>query len=232
MKPYVICHMISSLDGGLHPSRWSQSPDGDRGDWSRLYEEIHQDLAGDAWIVGRVTMAEMTRAEPHPPARAGAVDRRRHVAAPGAESYGIALDPGGRLHFSASDIGGDHVIVVLGPDVSDSHLAELVADGVSYLVSDSAAFDLGKVLERLADEFGIRRLLIEGGAGICGSFLATGLVDEFSLLVAPALDGRVGHQTIIEFGDVGGADKVRLTFSGCDALQNGLVHLRYAVTPP
>ena len=30
MKLHVICHMIASLDGGLHPSRFTRSPDGDR----------------------------------------------------------------------------------------------------------------------------------------------------------------------------------------------------------
>jgi len=28
MKPHVICHMMVSLDGRIHPSRWTASPDG------------------------------------------------------------------------------------------------------------------------------------------------------------------------------------------------------------
>ena len=71
MKPYVICHMLASLDGGLHPSRFTESPDGNRSDWSSLYERVHQELKRDAWIVGRVTMAEMSKAGPHAPANAG-----------------------------------------------------------------------------------------------------------------------------------------------------------------
>ncbi len=30
MKPHVICHMMVSLDGRIHPSRWTASPDGNR----------------------------------------------------------------------------------------------------------------------------------------------------------------------------------------------------------
>jgi len=231
MKPRVICHMISSLDGGLHLSRCSTSPDGDRSAWSAVYEQVHEQLDGDGWIVGRVTMAEISTASAHPPAHAAAVDRRRHIADRDAGSYAVALDPSGKLHFDGARIGGDHVIVLLGSDVPDTHLAELAADGVSYLVAEAGQIDLAAMLDILGREFGIRRLLLEGGAGICGSFFAAGLVDELSLLVAPALDGRAGHQAFIELGEAGLADKVQLSLTGCEALPHGLVHLRYAVTP-
>ncbi|RVC07762.1 riboflavin deaminase, partial [Mesorhizobium sp. M7A.F.Ca.CA.002.15.2.1] len=41
MKPQIICHMLASLDGSLHPSRYTSSPDGTRAEWSSLYEHIH-----------------------------------------------------------------------------------------------------------------------------------------------------------------------------------------------
>lgn len=231
MKPYVICHMLASLDGSLHPSRFTTSPDGSREDWSSVYERVHQRLKGDAWIVGRVTMAEMSKAGPHAPARHGPVDRPHHFAVRGASSYAVGLDPSGKLHFSGPDIGGDHIVVLLGHDVADNHLAELAADGVSYIVAKAADLDLGAMLEVLGLELGIGRLLLEGGATINGSFLAAGLVDELSLLIVPALDGRTGNQSFIEFGAGGLADRVQLSLTSCDALEHGLVHLRYAVTP-
>ncbi len=61
MKPEIVCLMMSSLDGGLHPSKWTESPDGGRKEWTALYQKAHEDLQGDAWIVGRVTMAEMAK---------------------------------------------------------------------------------------------------------------------------------------------------------------------------
>jgi hypothetical protein len=68
MKPYVICHMVASLDGRINSGKWSRSPDGDGKTWSALYEEVHETLAGDAWLVGRVTMEEMADGKPHAPA--------------------------------------------------------------------------------------------------------------------------------------------------------------------
>ncbi len=231
MKPHVICHMIASLDGSLHPSRFTTGPDGSRADWSGIYEQIHQALEGDAWMVGRVTMAEMSKAAPHAPAQHGPVDRPSHFAARGASSYAVAIDPSGKLHFSGPDVAGDHVVVLLGHDVPDRHLAELAADGVSYIVAEDAKLDAAEMLEMLGRELGIRRLLLEGGAGINGALFAAGLVDELSLLVAPALDSRAGHQTFIEFGENGLADKVQLSLKSCERLAHGVVHLRYAVRP-
>src|ERR1700685_4323648 len=112
MKPYVVCHMLGSLDGGLHPSRFTKSPDGSRSEWSSTYERIHQALEGDAWLVGRVTMAEMSKGVAHPPAMIGKVDRPYHFAARSAGGYAISIDPSAKLHFSQPDVGGDHVVVV------------------------------------------------------------------------------------------------------------------------
>ena len=231
MKPHIICHMLASLDGSLHPSRYTASPDGGVPAWSGLYEKIHGDLDGDAWIVGRVTMAEMSKAGAHPPANAGKVERPHHFAQRDAGTYAVALDASGKLHFAKPDVGGDHVVVLLGRDVADSHLAELAADGVSYIVSETAEIDLAAMLDVLGRELSIRRLLLEGGAGINGSFFAAGLVDELSLLVAPALDARAGNQGFVEFGESGLAGKMQLSLTSCETLAHGLIHLRYAVSP-
>ncbi len=230
MKPYVVCLMETSLDGRLHPSRFTASPQGGRADWGRLYEQVHGILKADAWLVGRVTMAEMAKGVPHPPATVGAVARPLHVAAR-AESYAIALDPSGKVHFKGSSVGGDHAIALLGRDAPDSHLAELAADGVSYIVAEGAEIDLAAMLGILAREFGIKRLAVEGGARANGAFFAAGLVDEFSVLIAPALDARPGSEAIVDAGPDGLAGKVTLSFLSSETLDHGMVHLRYAVRP-
>ena len=231
MKPDVIILMESSLDGKLHPSRWTRSPDGERRNWGSMYERMHEALAGDAWMVGRVTMQEMSKAFAHPPARIPSVARPLHKAPSGAKGFAIVLDPSGRVHFSGGAVGGDAAIALLGRDVSDAHLAELQADGVSYIVAHGAEIDLAAMLETLNGAFGIRRLLLEGGGAINGSFLAAGLVDEINILVAPAFDGDVGQQGIVAY-PTGLAGKCELKFVSAAPLEFGLVHLRYAVRRP
>ena len=149
MKPHVSILMVTSIDGRLHPSRFTNSPDGTRNDWSRQYEKVHASLHSDAWLVGRVTMAEMSKAAAHPPAKPAVVRRPIHAARADATTFAVALDPSGKVHFERGDVGGDHVIVLLGEDVPDSHLAELAADGVSYIVAEQGDIELAAALDAL-----------------------------------------------------------------------------------
>ena len=230
MKPLVICHMMSSIDGRQHPSRYTSSPDGERRDWTAVYEQVHDELAGDAWMVGRVTMAEMSKAAPHPPERYAPMERPIHIASV-AESYAVAIDRSGRLHFDQAAISGDHLVVLLGRDVSDCHLAELAADGISYIVAEEEEMDLGAMLETLSERFGIRRLLLEGGGTVNGSLFAAGLVDELSVLIAPALDGGTEEQGIIARGSDGLKGFVEMSLCNARTLDHGVVHLLYQVLP-
>lgn len=60
MKPHVICLMASSVDGRTLHSRWRP-----RGSGGELFERVHDQLAGDAWLVGRVTGQEFAKGEPY-----------------------------------------------------------------------------------------------------------------------------------------------------------------------
>jgi riboflavin biosynthesis pyrimidine reductase len=232
MKPHVICHMMISLDGRIHPSRWTTSADGNRQDWTTVYEEVHGTLRGDAWLVGRVTMAEMSKGTPHPPAAPGAVARPHHFANRDAATYAIAFDRSGKLHFGKPDIGGDHVVVLLGRGVPDVHLAELADDGISYVIASDEEMAPRALLDVLGRELGIKRLLLEGGGNVNGSLMAAGVVDELSILVAPAIDGALGITGVFEVAaSTGLAGKVRLRFISNETRPGGIVHLRYAVDP-
>ncbi len=229
MKPYVLCLMMSSIDGRLHASKWTKSPDGDPKKWSTLYEEYQDSLEADAWLVGRTTMAEMSKATAHPVGQGDAPTRPVHKAAAAAGPFAIAVDTSGSLHFDKPEVNGNHVVVALGASVPDEHLRELAADGVSYIVAKEARIDLAAMLETLSSTFGIRRVALEGGAAINGSFFAAGLVDELQVIVGPGLDARVGAAGIIENGADGLAGRVELRLVACELMAFGCVKLSYAV---
>jgi len=228
MKPRVSILMVTSIDGRLHPSRFTASPDGTRRDWSGQYEKIHASLQANAWLVGRVTMAEMSKTGPHAPAGPWEIERPIHVAQTDAATFAVALDPSGKLHFEGAKLSGDHVIVLVGRDTPDSHLAELTADGVSYIVSAATEYDIPSLLDVLAREFGITHLVVEGGAKTNGTFLAAQVVDELRVLIAPALDGAEQVQGIVDYRN-GLAGVVKLQFKSADVLDHGVVQLAYAV---
>jgi riboflavin biosynthesis pyrimidine reductase len=230
MKPRVSILMVTSIDGRLHPSRFTASPDGTRRDWSAEYEKVHASLQANAWLVGRVTMAEMSKAGPHAPSGPWRVERPIHVAAEDAATFAVALDRSGKLHFQGSKLSGDHVIVLVGRDAPDHHLAELTADGVSYVVSEGDEFDIPSLLDVLYREFGITHLVVEGGAKTNGAFLAAQVVDELRVLVAPALDGAEHIEGIVDYRN-GLAGVVRLQFTSAELLDHGVVQLVYGVLP-
>lgn len=229
MKPKVTVLMMSSVDGRLHSDAWS-APAGDaQGNPAGAFEREHDRMGGDAWMVGRVTMTEFATGAAHPPAKVGTPPRPLHRADPQATRFAIGLDAKGKLHWAEEDFGDEHFIAVLGSGVSDAHLAELAGDGVSYIVVEGAEIDLAAVLEMLHDSFGIRHLLVEGGGVFVGEMLKAGLVDAFTLLVYPGLDGTTGAPSIVETGAAGLKDRLGLVFEGVHAVEGGAVRIDYTV---
>ena len=136
MKPYVICLMHSSLDGRTHPSRWR--PKGAGTDW---FEKIHDNLGGDAWVIGRVTGSEFAKGEPYPTTADAKFPRENWFARRDAKTYGVVLDAKGKIGWGRSDIGGDPIVAVLTESVPDSHLAGLRGEGVSYIFAGKSEID-------------------------------------------------------------------------------------------
>src|ERR671912_498116 len=62
MRPFIICHMATSIDGRLHPSRFTSPAAGiSAGTLAGYYEEVAGRFAADGWIVGRKTMSELAK---------------------------------------------------------------------------------------------------------------------------------------------------------------------------
>ena len=233
MRPYIICHMGTSIDGRLHPSRFTAPAEGISRDVLRgHYERIHDQFDADGWIVGRRTMSEMAKGTERTRSDAPVVARQAHVGAHNGRKLAIAIDPSGRVHYGKDNVGGDHVVAVLGEDVSDAYLAELREDGVSYVFAGPGGDELPRALEEIASLFSVKRLLLEGGGKINGAFLKLKLIDEFSTMIWPAVDGVAGSQSIVDYegqeGDRPGAGQ-SLRLIHCETLEGGTVWLRHAV---
>jgi len=225
--------MGTSIDGKLHPSRFTQVAAGNSRDVLRShYERVHDRFEADGWIVGRKTMNEMAKGTERSVANAPKLPRDSHLGNRDGRKLAVAIDPSGRAHYGKDNVGGDHVVAVLGKQVTDAYLAELREDGVSYLFAGADGHDLSSAMEQLGSVFGARKLLLEGGGNINGAFLKLGLIDEFSTLIWPAVDGVAGTQSIVDYtgpeGDRPGAGQsLRLTH--CETLEGGMVWLRHKV---
>ena len=62
MKPYVICHMVASVDGRILTGWW-RLEDRER---RRHFEPLDDRLGVDAWLVGRVTGQEYAKRDTYP----------------------------------------------------------------------------------------------------------------------------------------------------------------------
>ena len=228
MKPVVICLMASSVDGRTLPSRWR--PKGAAGD---LFEEVHDQLGSDAWLIGRVTGQEFAKGTAYPATTTERFPRTNWIARRDAEAYGVVLDPHGKICWGRSDIGGDPIVVVLTEAVSDAHLAGLRSEGVSYIFAGQSELDLARVLDIVAQELGVKRLLLEGGGGANGAFLRAGLVDEFNLVLCPAVDGSKGAPSVFDSTEAESDQRApitAMTLESSTALDGGALWLRYRIT--
>ncbi|MGY4284098.1 riboflavin biosynthesis pyrimidine reductase [Bradyrhizobium sp. LM2.7] len=226
MKPYVICLMASSVDGRTHPSRWRPKSAG--ADW---FEKIHDELGGDAWVIGRVTGSEFAKGKPYP-ATTETFPRQNWFARRDANTYGVVLDAHGKIGWGRSDIGGDPIVVVLTKGVPDSHLAGLRGEGVSYIFAGKSEIDLALTLDILNRELGVKRLLVEGGGVANGAFLRAGLIDEFNLILCPAVDGASGAPFVFDSTDDDSdrrAPLAAMTLESTRQLGGGVLLLRYLI---
>ena len=227
MRPYIICHMLSSVDGKIDGAALGAvTRQGE-------YEVTGRQLKGDAWICGRTTMQQhfakhgLFVAAAHKPAGPQPVFVARR-----AKSYAISVDTLGKLRWSGGDLDGDHLICVVSEQAPADYLVLLRKQGISYIVSGRSSIDLGKAVSQLGEHFGIRTLLLEGGGHINGAFLQAGLVDEVSCLVVPGIDGRHDIPAVFDGVAPSRNKAVPLRLKSVERRGHDALWIRYEVVRP
>lgn len=193
MRPHVICHMFGSVDGRIIQTIWGLK------DHHKYFEEPAAKIKADAWLVGRVTMQEFCSKKKFKlPGKKSTLTKTDFVAPQPVKKYAVVIDPKGKCFWDSNMVSSEHVIEVLTEQVSKQYLEHLRAKNVSYLFAGKKVLDLNLVLDKLNRLFGIKRVRIDGGGHVNGSFLKAGLIDEFSLVLAPLADGTIGSPTVFE----------------------------------
>ena len=143
MKPYIICHMMSSVDGRIDCAMTEQLPG---------VEEYYDALAAlnaPSRVSGRVTaQLEMARPGVFESAARTPLGKEAFFRAAEAPGYEIVADTRGTLLWEAED-GGERMAVVGGGHINAAFLAAGLLDEVSVLVGagidgrggQSAVFD-------------------------------------------------------------------------------------------
>ena len=204
-RPYVVCHMLASLDGKI---------DGDfmtvpeSAPVLQEFSKLRDFYACPATLYGTVTMQSgysdgLVGTLLH---RGTVYPKEDFVAVPDASNYVVSVDPQGILGWKSNWIEKKnrpkaHVIEALTGQVSDDYVAYLRERNISYLFAGEEPLDCTLLLNKLKKLFGIDRLMVSGGGRMNWSLLQEGLMDELSLLIAPVADGSRTSVSIFEKED-------------------------------
>jgi 2,5-diamino-6-(ribosylamino)-4(3H)-pyrimidinone 5'-phosphate reductase len=193
IRPYVIFNMVSSIDGKATTFKGELGKLGSRPDrylMKRLRSQVDGVIAGantlryDAFIP---TLPDDLVA-----------DRLKNFEQP--QPLGIVITNSGNLpeNHRFWDAGQDLRLVIT---TEDTAIAPWVSQKAQILrlpsQAQNQAIDLQKVLTILWQQFGIKRLLVEGGASLNYSLISQHLIDEIFLSIAPYLVGGVENMSII-----------------------------------
>ncbi|MEA2733708.1 MAG: 2,5-diamino-6-(ribosylamino)-4(3H)-pyrimidinone 5-phosphate reductase [Humisphaera sp.] len=230
MKPYVICHMCTTIDGKILGDRWGKIPG--QKDGATLFETTAASFGIGAWLVGTTTMKEFSGRNVKLPRAAKKIPRRDHIANEAAKSLAIGADAKGVLRFQENEVDGDHVVLLVTEQVNNDYLAHLQSAGVSYLFCGKRELDLPLALRKLASSFRLRKLMAQGGGKFNGAMLHAGLIDEISHVVVPIADGGVGISSFFDIPTKTPPPKAAATLRllSRKAMPGGATWTRYRVT--
>lgn len=192
MTPYIVCHMMSSVDGRIDCAMTEAIENSD------VYYDALERLKFDAVLEGRVSR-QMHYALPEP-FQAGdktPIGREQYHIAHPADHYDIAVDTHGSLTWPDS-ASADNLLVITDQECPREYHDYLTANGISWIACGEAGIGLSRAMEILGDRFGVKRLGVVGGGHINGAFLKAGLLDEVSLMIGGGIDGRAGMAAVFD----------------------------------
>ncbi len=240
-KPYVICHLIASLDGRISGESFLLP------ETLRAMEDhwpIRSAYDCQAVLNGTVTAAEiyadgfLGEGELAPELGACGIAqafpglREDYIAPADLDRYVVCLDPEGTLRWKSSVVDRpvqprSHVIQVVTKKVADEYLLYLREKGISYLFAGEDQVDIPLLMEKLVSHFPIRRVLVTGGGLTDWLMMEAGVVDEVSVILTPTISGDRQSATLFDRPEGREAKAFALDLIEARRLDHGGVLLRY-----
>ncbi|MGM0216860.1 dihydrofolate reductase family protein [Enterococcus sp. AZ109] len=200
-RPYLICHILSSIDGKIN-GKFMKAPL--TGKFTKQYAVTRDAFKADAWAYGSLTTKEFLNNRKlelsHPMT---IVPEGDFVAKTEAAMYFVSVDTEGEVPWESGTYKkagrpDSHVIEIVTEGTPKEYLSHLRSIGASYVIAGKECLDCRLAMEKLYQLFGIEKVLLCGGGGINWTFLQQGCIDELSLVIAPITDGGTDSITIFE----------------------------------
>ena len=222
MKPYIISHMMSSIDGRIDCAMTEQI------DSSDSYYEALDKLNCQSQLMGRVTMQiHYADSEPFVAKDKTPIGRQDEFMALKAEGYTIAIDTMGKLRWTSFCYDGRPLLVITSENCPKEYLDTLTAQKISWIAVGKEQIDLVHAMEILHDKFGVKRLAVVGGGHINGAFLQAGLLNEVSVMIGAGIDGRKGMTAVFDGIEDANRPATLLKLESVEQVNEGTVWLRY-----
>lgn len=228
-RPYTICHIFSALDGAI------------TGDFMKMsetikareqYGELRNTFESNAILYGTTTMLDFCDGYLKNLPKTDLKDRTDYIASTSEDKYVIAIDAQGMLAYSANYLerhgSKQHIIVILTNLVTNAYLQYLRDLNISYIIAGENTIDCELAMNKLYELFGIKRLIIAGGGYTDWAFADAGMIDELSLVLAPAADGD-DKVTVFERSDSSIHPAIAFTLKEVKSLEGNAVWLRYSL---
>lgn len=223
-RPYIVCHMVESIDGRI-----------DCGMVDKISgDEYYTTLASlncTASVEGRVTMEHYYALPDKFIAKDNTPLGKKEVfKAAERTDFHICPDTHGLLQWEGGIMEDGRPLLILTTENAPVEYIEYLREKrISYIAIGKEHIDLAGSMEVLGTDFGIERIAVLGGGFINGGFLAAGLIDEVSLLLAPGIDGREGWRAM--FDGITDQNKLptKLSLQSVEKLDNDVRWIRYKV---
>jgi len=120
----------------------------------------------------------------------------------GRQPVRIVLDGLAEIPPTARVLQGEApTIIAVTPDADIRRVEALMARGARIVTAGRGQFvDLPRLMTILYEDYGIRRLLVEGGGTVHRSMIAAGLYDELHLILCPFVIGGASSITPVQRG--------------------------------
>lgn len=222
-KPYIICHMMAAIDGRIDCGM-TEKINGVKEYYSTL-----DALKATAFVSGKVT-AELEMALPGKfhAQNMEALWQEGFSKKVAAKAYNVVVDTQGSLLWNEEHSTDNATIIITSERVTKEYLAYLDSKNISWIACGKEHIDLARASEILHDEFGVERVAVVGGGHINAGFLDAGLLDEVSLLLGPAIDGRGGMATMFD-GLPMDREPFQLKLESVKSFDDGAIWIRYKV---
>lgn len=222
-KPYIVCHMMASIDGRID-CKMTEKIQG-----VEQYYKTLEALNTPTTVSGRVTaLLELAQDGQFQSRDSKVLGHEAFSKKTDADGYCVVVDTKGTLLWTHPKELSLPLIVVTGTNVQEDYLKYLDSENISWIAVGADKIDLVKACEILVTEFNVKRMAIVGGGHINAGFLAAGLLDEVSLVLGPAIDGR-GEMAALFDGLPMQKEPTQLKLQQTKTYPNGVLHLLYKV---